>query len=377
MRKSLRTDNPLTTMKDAPDSRASAEGTARYAQRFASRFAADFYRAGAGATVSSIGFGTYLGASDDADDAAYSAAIRHAIASGVNLLDTAINYRCQRSECALGAAIQAVLGADEARRDELVVCTKGGYIPLDDCPPPTRADYQAYVQREFIAPEIVHPSEIVGGGHSLAPRFIRYCVAKSRQNLGLRTIDLYYVHNPEQQLGSVESGELYARLESVFAMLEDAADRGEIGGYGVATWDGLRTPPNEPGHLSLERVVAAARQVGGATHRLRAVQLPINLAMSEAVRSPTQIVGNRQMTALEAASELGLMAVGSAPLMQARLTSGLPPALVEAFPALQTDAQRALAFARAVAGVSSVLVGMRQTGHIDENLDAARVGGAS
>jgi aryl-alcohol dehydrogenase-like predicted oxidoreductase len=107
------------------------------------------------------------------------------------------------------------------------------------------------------------------------------------------------------------------------------------------------------------------------------VQLPINLAMSEAVRSPTQIVGNRQMTALEAASELGLMAVGSAPLMQARLTSGLPPALVEAFPALQTDAQRALAFARAVAGVSSVLVGMRQTGHIDENLDAARVGGAS
>jgi aryl-alcohol dehydrogenase-like predicted oxidoreductase len=371
MKKTAKPSDPLTTA--AGPAHATADGTQRLAKRFAGRFAADFYRETAlKVTVSSIGLGTYLGDSTDEDDAAYVVAARHAIASGLNLLDTAINYRAQRSERALCTAIRDAIEAGEASRDELVVCTKGGYIPLDKTPPATREEYQAYLQREFIDPEIVKPSEIVGGGHSLAPRFLRYCLAKSRQNLGLRSIDVYYVHNPEQQLGSVPADELYARLEGAFTVLEEAADRSEISAYGIATWDGLRTAPSAPGHLSLERVVASARRAGGAEHRLRVVQLPINLAMSEAVRLQTQVVDGRPMTVLQAAAELGLTVVGSATLMQARLTSGLPPTLREHFPTLRTDAQRALAFARTIEGLGASLVGMKAVAHVDENLEAGR-----
>ena len=373
MKKSAKQPSPLTTSSDVP-TRATPAGLQRYRERFRNRFVGDFYRTSPlGEGISSVGLGTYLGDPTDVDDAAYVSAARHAMASGINLLDTAINYRCQRSERAIGAAIQDVLHEGSIARDELVVCTKGGYIPLNGSAPATRADYQKYVRREFIDSLIVQEDEIVGGGHSLAPRFIRYCLAKSRQNLGLRTVDLYYIHNPEQQLGAVQPDELYARLEAVFAVLEEAADRGEITHYGIATWDGLRALPDQHGHLSLERVVEAAQRVGGVEHKLRGVQLQENLAMSEAVRTQTQLVKGKLLTVLQAAAELQLGVVGSATLMQARLTNGLPTTLRDAFPSLQTDAQRAIGFARSIEGMTASLVGMKRVAHVDENLGAARV----
>jgi aryl-alcohol dehydrogenase-like predicted oxidoreductase len=321
--------------------------------------------------VSSIGLGTYLGESTDEDDAAYEAAVRLGLSAGINLIDTAINYRCQRSERAIGAAIQQVLASGTARRQELVVCSKGGYLPLDRVPPATREEYQAYVKREFIDQEILRPEEIVGGGHSLAPRFIRWCLAKSRQNLGLRTIDIYYLHNPAQQAGIVAPEDLRGRLQAAFAVLEEAATRGEIGVYGCATWGALRQPPSAKDHLSLEQLVESARAVAGDSHHFRVVQLPINLAMPEAVRKPTQPLRGKLVPVVEAAEELGLTVVASASLMQGRLTVGLPDTLRGHFPRCWTDAQRAIAFVRGVSSVTSALVGMKRSEHVTENIAAA------
>ncbi len=358
---------------DAPPLRATTEGTGRYAQRFATEHAEGFHHPSiAGLITSSIGIGTYLGESTDADDAAYQASVRHAVASGINLIDTAINYRCQRSERAIGGALQRSFADQQATRDELVVCTKGGYIPLDRTPPESRDAYQAYVRREFYDTQIVHPSEVVVGGHSIAPRFLRYCLAKSRQNLGLRTIDLYYLHNPEQQLAAIDREEFRRRMTAAFTTLEEAADRGEIGTYGVATWDGLRTPAGDAAHLELAELVEIARSISGDGHRFTTVQLPINLAMTEAIGLENQTVGGRPMSVVKAASELGLSVVASATLLQARLTTGLPPTVAEHLPGHRTDAQRAIAFVRGAPGVSAALVGMRRPDHVDENLESLR-----
>lgn len=357
---------------DASRLAATADGTRRLARRHTVPFADDFYRDAFGLAVSSIGAGTYLGDSTDADDAAYQAAIEHAVASGVNFIDTAINYRCQRSELAVCAALQRLFADGIASRDELVVASKGGYIPLDRTPPASRDAYRDYVRTAFIEPEILRDEEIVAGGHSLAPRFLRYCLAKSRQNLGVRAIDVYFVHNPEQQLGSVDGEELHDRLGRAFAMLEEAASRREISVYGVATWDGLRTAPGSAGHLELERLVELARGVAGDAHRFRAIELPVSLAMPEAASQPTQTVGGKRMTVLEAADHLGLAVIGSATLLQGRLTAGLPESVGAHFPGLATDAQRAIAFARGLPGVTTSLVGMRGIAHVDENLGAVR-----
>ena len=364
--------SPTSHHSAEPVLRATDAGTAHYRDQFGDRFSADYFRTTtSGLTVSSIGLGTYLGESTDEDDSAYETAVRFAVGAGVNLIDTAINYRSQRSECAVGAALQQAFSSGVVTRQELVVCTKGGYIPLDRTPPASREDYRAYLKREFIDPEILRPSEIVGGGHSLAPRFLRYCLAKSRQNLGLRTIDVYYVHNPAQQLGAVTREELRVRLRAAFALLEEAVGRGEIGVYGCATWDCLQVPPGDERHLSLEDLVAIAREIAGEGHHLRAVQLPVNLAMPDPVRTPTQPIGPKLVTVLEAAQELGLTVFASATLMQGRLTAQLPDALRTAFPRCGTDAQRAIAFTRAVPGLTAALVGMKRVDHVVENLASA------
>lgn len=368
---------PAVRAPEATALRATAAGTARYRARFESGFAADAYRSAPNdLTVSSLGIGTYLGESTDDDDAAYLAAVRRAIASGINLIDTAINYRSQRSEQTIGAALQQVFAAGDAARDELVICSKAGYIPLDRTPPATRAAYQQYVKQEFLDQQILHPDEIVGGGHSLAPRFLRYCLAKSRQNLGLRTIDIFYLHNPGQLLGTLSEAEGRARLRAAFTVLEEAASRGEIGVYGCATWDELRIAPGQRGHLSLADTVAIAHGLAGDAHHFRAVQLPINLAMTEAVRVPTQRLDGQLVTTLQAAAGLGLTVIASATLAQGKLTSGLPEAVRSHFPELATDAQRALAFARTMPGVTAALVGMKSIAHVEENTGAMRVAGS-
>ena len=368
---------------------ASAAVTRRFAPRHAAPgLAEDFYRPRAAATadaatrdgaplVSSIGLGTYLGDCDDGDDRAYAGVVRAALTHGINLFDTAINYRCQRSERALGAGLAGAVAAGIAARDEVVVCTKGGFVALDGQPPATREEYLAYLEREFFAPGVMSPGDVVAGGHCLAPGYLAHQLARSRANLHVAAVDVYYLHNPEQQIEHLEPAAFRARLRDAFAFLEDRVARGEIARYGCATWNGLRTPPRTRGHLSLGMLVEIAREVGGHGHHFAVVQLPINLAMPEAVRTPTQEVrvsrgATRNVPLAEAAAELGVAVVASATLMQGQLTRGLPEQLRVALPRLETDAQRAIAFSRALPGVTSALVGMRRGEHVEENVGAAK-----
>jgi aryl-alcohol dehydrogenase-like predicted oxidoreductase len=358
---------------DSAAHRATEAGTARFKRRHEHDFAHDHFRLSAGGLwLSSIGIGTYLGDTTAADDAAYETAIQRAVAAGINVIDTAINYRAQRSEQNVCVAVQRLLSSGAAARDELVVCSKGGYIPLDGTPPATRAEYQAYVQREYIDTAILRPDEISSGGHSFAPRFLRYCLAKSRQNLALRTIDIYYLHNPGQLLSTAAPEEARAILRTAIEVLEGSVARGEIGMYGVATWDELRVPAEMKSHLNLEDLNALAHDVAGESHHCRVIELPINLAMTEAVRAKTQIVGGQPATVLEAATTLGMTVVASAPLMQSQLTRGLPEALRAHFPNAKTDAQRALSFVRTLPSVVTVATGMKTAEHVEENLGSAR-----
>src|SRR4029450_10427898 len=157
------------------DKRATASGTERFRQRFAEAFDADFFRPFAcGLTASSIGIGSYLGECDDSDDARYATAVRAALERGINVIDASINYRCQRSERTIGTALREAIPAGVVARDEVVVCTKGGYVPLDSSAPATRDDYLAYLQRTFVDAGIVSADDVVGGGHSLSPSFLAH-----------------------------------------------------------------------------------------------------------------------------------------------------------------------------------------------------------
>jgi aryl-alcohol dehydrogenase-like predicted oxidoreductase len=334
----------------------------------------DFFRSSrAGLQVSSLAVGTYLGESDDDVDAKYADALRAALRGGINTIDTAINYRCQRSERVIGRVLQELLESGELRRDEVVLCTKAGYVPLDGVAPSSREAYELYLRREYFDTGILKPVELVAGGHALSAAFLEDQLHRSMRNLGVQGIDAFYVHNPEQQLSAVSPAELHTRLRAAFETLEGCVARGEISVYGCSTWSGLRLPAGSHGHMSLYELATLAKDVAGDAHHFRVVQLPINLTMSEAVRVSTQRdFRGRLVHVLDAAGELGIDLVVSAPLLQGQLAHDLPAQVRELF-AGSTDAQRALAFVRTLPGVLTAAVGTKNEAHVRENLEPLRV----
>lgn len=314
--------------------------------------------------LSSLGLGTYLGPSSDAADTAYTEAARTFFATGGTVFDTAANYRGGRSERALGAAFQGLA------REDFFVSTKAGYIPMPEAGPGEGP--QAWFHRVLEGPGILSVDDLVDGCHALTPRYLAHQLGISREALGLETLDLFHLHNPEQQLPHLGAEPFYARVEQAFEACEGFVREGRIRAYGVATWNGFRVPPGKPDHLSLERLLAAARSAGGPAHHFSWIQLPLNLAMPEAFLAPTQILGGQRMTPLQAAQAAGLSVQASASIMQARILSQLPADLVDAFGGA-TPAQAALQFTRSCPGVTVALCGMGRIDHVIENAAVMRL----
>jgi len=348
---------------------ATCEGSARFRSRFPGLDRAGHFRqlpAEPQLSISSIGLGTYLGEPDDAMDSNYQTAIWVALQNGINLLDTAINYRHQRSERNIGTALRGLIAAGLVQRDEAVVCTKAGYLAFDGAVPPEAGEY---FTREYIDPGIVQRAELVGM-HCIAPDYLEDQIERSRRNLRLQTIDVFYLHNPESQLCEVPLDELYARLGAAFQRLERLVSEQRIRFYGIASWNAFRVPQGERAFVSIAECVRLAREAGGAAHHFRFLQLPFNLAMAEAHAAAFQPFEHRMLPALDVARRHGLAVVGSASLCQGKLVQHLPCQLAEKL-GLESDAQRAIQFARSAPGMLAALVGMSKPTHVRENIRTA------
>lgn len=349
---------------------ATEEGTKRYVERVRASVTDGHFHLLDGLWASSVGIGTYLGEHDQVTDDSYRDAILRAVELGCNVIDTAINYRFQRSERAIRDALWTLFKEGNASRDEIVVATKVGFLTFDSTPP---KDSRAYFMETYVNRGIINPDEIAAGCHCMTPRYIEHQLERSRQNLDLECIDIYYLHNPETQLEDLSPDEFYKRLRAAFETLEQCVADGKIHRYGTATWDGYRTQPDAHNYLSLEEVVAIAKAVGGENHHFKVVQLPYNLAMPEAFALKNQSVAGQMVSLLEAAAHFGITIVASASLMQSRLASKLPGFIREHLSGLDTDAQRAIQFVRSTPGLGIALVGMSQVAHVEENLKVASI----
>ncbi|MBD0371431.1 MAG: aldo/keto reductase [Pyrinomonadaceae bacterium] len=354
--------------------RATPSGTARYRERFKESASEKHFRLEQGLWLSSIGLGTYLGRWDDETDRAYTEAIARAVELGANVIDTAANYRFQRSERSIGAALRELADGGSSARDELIICTKGGYLPFDGQPP---KDARRYVEETFVRTGIASFSDIVAGSHCMTPRYLESQIEQSLDNLGLETLDVYYVHNPESQLQEVSREEFEERTARAFELFEQMRAAGKISMYGAATWNGFRAAPDAREHLSIERMATLARSVGGDAHGFRFVQLPFNLAMPEALVSQNQTLNGERVSLLKAAAALGITVVASASILQGKVARNLPDEVREPLGALSTDAQTAIQFVRSTPGIATALVGMSRIAHVEENLQLARLAPAS
>ncbi|WP_435075759.1 aldo/keto reductase [Halorubrum sp. HHNYT27] len=344
-----------------------------YRDRFGDAFGRTYFRRFGPGVMSSVGIGTYLGEPTAAVDDAARESIRLALRSGVNHVDTAVNYRCGRAERVVGEAVRD----SPIDRDAVVVATKGGFLPFDGERPD---DPAAFVRERFLSTGIVDAADLANGAHAIAPAYLEWSLDRSLDRLGLDTVDCFYIHNPETQLATRSHEAVYDQLAAAFEALERRRVAGDVGAYGVATWDAFRVPEGDERYLSLAEVLARAEAAGETVgpdddHGFEAIQLPFNVAMADAFTRRNQRLpdgdGDERVSALEFAHEAGLSVVTSASIGQGDLASeGAIPADVDATLAGGTPAQRALNFARSAPGVTSSLVGTSDPEHVRENVAA-------
>jgi aryl-alcohol dehydrogenase-like predicted oxidoreductase len=222
----------------------------------------------------------------------------------------------------------------------------------------------------YISPGVISPNDISSGYNVMNPNYLARCIDKSLANMHLTTIDLVYIHNAfESWYQDVDRATFMSMLGAAFEKYEEYRKAGKLRYYGMATWTCFRSRPGEPGHLSLEECVKVAEKAGGKNHGFRFIQLPYNLAYSEALLLRNQSVGEeRDLTILEAAGKLAIGVFTSIPLFQGRLLQAKVPdygGLTEMVPKL-------IQIVRSSPSVIAPLVGHKKAEHVEENLKVSK-----
>ena len=302
---------------------ATPEGTAGYAARILnqprknSHMEQGYSRFGKSAlTTSRLGFGTYR---VDTRDAEHRDAFTKALREGVNLIDTSTNYMDGDSERLVGSVLRELIKNRELTREEIIVVSKIGYVQGENL---KQAEKREKSGRPY--PDMVKYGE--GIWHCIHPEYLADQLTLSLDRLGLATLDVCLLHNPEYFLSEAThhaGGDLsqvrntyYRRIEQAFTFFEAQVAAGRIRYYGVSS-NTLTASPSDAEATSLSRLLDAAQAAAaaqGMTQRhFAAVQCPMNLYEAGALVTSNCGADQRE-TVLELAEREGIALLVNRPL---------------------------------------------------------------
>jgi len=359
---------------------ATIDATADFAARHAPLSYTPLGRSGL--KVSQAGFGGYR---IDSAVRRHKKALYAAIRSGINLIDTSTNYADGGSETLVGQVLEELTALGEVNRRQIIVISKVGYLQGENFALSQQRKNEGRPFQDLVA---------YGRGlaHCIHPEFIEDQLTRSLARLKLKTLDGYLLHNPEYYLGwARKSGlplksaqsEYYRRIRAAFEQLEKEVDKGRIRFYGISsnTFPGAASDPE---FTCLETVWEIAGAVS-ADHHFSVVQMPFNLLESGAVLEVNQPGGK---SALVFAAERGLGFLINRPLNAfaagrlfrladlpaeeasrelSRIRSAVDDADAQ-WANQGTLSQKAIRALRSTAGVSVVLVGMRDSAYVEDVL---------
>jgi len=349
---------------------ATFEDTYNFAKKFSNY--KDFYIKHNDLIFSKLGLGTFNKEPYKEENYVfhYIEAVKEAIRNGINLIDTASNYRYGQSEKEIGEALVEL--GDEVKREELIICSKGGFIQLDY---PFPENPYTWIKENVIEAGLATEDDIELDQHCMTPDFLEWSCKQSLKKLGVEQMDIYYLHNPEMQILKLGKKNFYKQIEKVFERFENLVDDGLFKSYGVAVWNGF-TAENEE-LISLEKLVEIAKKVGGEDHRFKYIQLPFNMGKTNAYTTPTQKVNNVECSIINAAHKLGIGVISSSSLLQMNLFkksfSAETGVVLDSTMTLKSDIQLALQFVRSTPGIVSSLFGSKVPVHIKENCEISKI----
>ena len=350
---------------------ATKEGTFSYLKQYP-KYSKDFYRFNGDFFISSLGLGTFRKEPYREENyvVSYKDSVKMAVLNGINHIDTAINYRYQTSEREIGEALEELFEEGKASREQLVITSKAGFLPLDF---PFPENPYTWIEEKVVDAGLATKDEIIIDQHCMSPKYLRWSVEQSLDNLGLKTLDILYLHNPETQLGYIDYETFLKRVEDAFVLFEELVKEGKIRAYGIAAWNGFLYEDTHKEYISLIDIVNIAQKVGGKEHHFKYVQSPYNLAKSEAYSFTNQKgPDGRYYTLMQAVSGFGLQLIASSSLLQMNLFKAkFAPKIGETLGTSEfNDLLSALQFARS-GNVLSALFGAVDPQHVEDNLTLA------
>lgn len=353
---------------------ATLEDTLNFAKKFSHY--KDFYIKHNDLVFSKLGLGTFNKEPYKEENYVfhYIEGVKEAIKNGINLIDTASNYRYGQSEKEIGIALKELFEENAVKREELIICSKGGFIQLDY---PFPQNPYAWIEENILNNSLATAEDIELDQHCLSADFIEWSCKKSLVNLGIDTIDIYFLHNPEMQLQKLGLTKFLKKIESIFRRLEKMVTMGLIKSYGIAVWNAFINDKTNAEHINLEDIVKIAKKVGGEKHNFKYIQTPFNIAKTSIYTMPTQSVNNEACTLLQAAHRLKIGVISSSSLLQMNLFKKSFKSetgyFLDSSMTLENDIQLALQFVRSTPGIISSLFASKVPVHIRENLQITKI----
>lgn len=286
-------------------------------------FEANAYRrlTGTDLITSKIGYGTYR--VHDQDEA-QTETLETAIEAGCNLIDTSSNYTDGGSETLIGNVLQKMISANKIKREEIILVSKVGYMQGQNLEQAQQREASGNPWEDVV-------KYMEGCWHCLHPDFLIDQWTRSTDRMGLETVDVYLLHNPEYFLSDAKNRSsqftnwgatqdtFYDRVYRAFVQMEQFVVDGKIRYYGISS-NTFPSSQTDFEYVSLNRVYEAAAKAAGtvygdhAVSHFKVIQLPYNLLESEALTETNNEIDGKRATVLEAAKSLGLGVLVNRPL---------------------------------------------------------------
>ncbi|NOQ32032.1 MAG: aldo/keto reductase [Helicobacteraceae bacterium] len=218
-----------------------------------------------------IAFGTYR---ISLHNEQHIAALKFALNSGVELIDTATTYMDTLSESAVGIALNSL---EKGKKERVAVVSKFGLI--------SGSIFQEIENKTY--EDIVEYSDEFH--YCISAEFMRDQLSNSLSRLSLDNLDCYMLHNPEIYLQHALANnipkaqrldELNRRFYNVFIALEEEVKNGRINSYGISS-NSFSLLSNSNEFFSYEDLLFIAQKAASSInvdkHNFTTIELPINI----------------------------------------------------------------------------------------------------
>lgn len=200
--------------------------------------------------LSNIGFGAYR---INSKNPGHKNALKLAIDSGCNLVETASTYQEGESENLIGEVV--------GENDKVFIITKAGYMPVNETKTlRLKSNKNIKISDKYF--------------HSIAPEFLKSRLDLSSKRLKRSVIDCFLIHNPEYHLESAKKIDFYSMLAESLEFLENCVKIGRIRCYGISS--NYISSLDEEGYINFEKVLQIANSVN-VNHHFKMLEFPYNL----------------------------------------------------------------------------------------------------